>query len=45
MRFTAGESYDDSRNKVTVIDFKLKEVNIPEEIDTIKLFIWDTAGQ
>lgn len=45
MKFTEGDSYENNRSKVTVIDFKLKEVNIPEEIDTIKLFIWDTAGQ
>ncbi len=45
MKFTEGELYDDSRTKVTTIDFKLKEITLPQEIEPVKLFIWDTAGQ
>jgi GTPase SAR1 family protein len=32
MKFTYGEVDDEVRTKVTMIDFKLKEVFVPEEI-------------
>ncbi len=45
LKFTQEDTYQENKAKVTTIDFKLKEINLPEEVDTVKLFIWDTAGQ
>jgi Ras-related protein Rab-18 len=43
MKFTTGKVPD--KNTITMIDFKTKEFFLPESRDTVKLHIWDTAGQ
>lgn len=42
-KYMEGEFLQEARSSVTTIDFKIKEVAIDGK--TIRLFIWDTAGQ
>lgn len=45
MRFIYGDSADEIPTNVTTIDFNTKDVFLPDERESVKLFIWDTAGQ
>jgi small GTP-binding protein len=42
-KYMEGEFLSNKNESVTIIDFKIKEVQIASQ--PIKLFIWDTAGQ
>ena len=42
-KYVEGDDFNDNTTTITTIDFKIKEVNI--EGKTVKLYIWDTAGQ
>ena len=42
-RYIEGEFLSEKAATITTIDFKIKEVKIQGE--TVKLYIWDTAGQ
>ncbi len=42
-KYMEGEFLTEKASTVTTIDFKIKEVSIGGT--TIKLYIWDTAGQ
>ena len=45
IKFIHGDQFSPFQTNITTIDFNTKDVYLPEEKESVKLFIWDTAGQ
>jgi GTPase SAR1 family protein len=45
LKFIHGNQFSPFQTNITTIDFNTKDVYLPEENQSVKLFIWDTAGQ
>lgn len=45
MKFLQGDSFDMTQTSVTTIDFNTRDIYLKEQRESVKLFIWDTAGQ